>query len=342
MSTSQILLTLFKAYNTKLYKRYYIKNDVNCSLFQSLTHVYSNIITYLNKIVEEKYQNDFNGPYYQNFRNSSRLQNISFREEDINNQHIIEALKYANFLSNDLQNFIQKLCKILLDDININQETDLTLIKYYWLNKFVSVYNELMYNQYRVLNNNQRQELINEINIIIPDKFKIFMNGISTYIGLFYYYLNDINDKKQMEQFILFTNKVYNMIKHKINDNGNVQSIPNNNFNNKSFANTYKTINKINNTLLPEVNEGNTKIITNKYNNTTVDSAYIKDDLVKVCNKRNLNISIYQVKSQLETAIFESLKGYNIKQKAEHLGFVINNDVNENGIKVHIIEHLLK
>jgi len=233
-----------------------------------------------------------------------------------------------------LQNFIQKLCKILLDDININQETDLTLIKYYWLNKFVSVYNELMYNQYRVLNNNQRQELINEINVIIPDKFKIFMNGISTYIGLFYYYLNDINDKKQMEQFILFTNKVYNMIKHKINDNGNVQSIPNNNFNNKSFANTYKTITKVN-----KVN--NNKIITNKYNNTTVDSAYIKDDLVKVCNKRNLNISIYQVKPQLETAIFESLKGYNIKQKAEHLGFVINNDVNENGIKVHIIEMLL-
>ena len=49
-----------------------------------------------------------------------------------------------------------------------------------------------------------------------------------------------------------------------------------------------------------------------------------------------------KLKPQLEKAIFDSINGNNIKSKAHNLGLRINNDVNEKGIKIAIIEYLMK
>jgi hypothetical protein len=346
--TSEILLKMFNMYQNRLYEHYSIKNDVNCSMFQSIRMVYSDVICYLDKIVEEKYKSDYFGSYYQNFKNLTNLQNHSFKKEDIND-NFKKNILYSNYLSHDLQNFIQKICKILLDDININLESELTLIKYYWLNKFIYVYNELMYNQFKLLTMNQRNEFINEINIIIPDKFKIHINGISTYVALFYYYKNEINDKTQMANLILFINKIFNIIKYKFNNNtleynNNFHKVKtiNAEYNNKNIDTTFNI--KNDNKFIGNIKYNNfhkIKIINTEYNNKNIDTTFSKDDYVKICNKKNLNISIYQLKPQLEKAIFDSLDGNNLKGKAYKLGLKINNDVNENGIKFAIIEMLL-
>ena len=59
MSTSDYLYKVFTTYNNRLHVRYFIKNDINCSLFQSLISVYSDTISFMNKTVEDKYKADF-------------------------------------------------------------------------------------------------------------------------------------------------------------------------------------------------------------------------------------------------------------------------------------------
>ena len=309
------------------YNDYYLTQSYNY-LFTELMY------NYLDNQVCNNYKDDFQGPFYQNFKNSVRFNSIKFA--NISDPFYQKDIELSNFFSDNLQNLIKKLCNILMLDYSISIEQDETLHNLYYINKLIIVYIELTRHQYEALELNTRQLFITQFNNFIKlPSGKITINSpfpnimpLSSYLR----YGDNSFGKLSKEEYLEFTkfiDKLYDLIKNKVIQ---INQLPNNDHSNNTPSINNKPDNK------PDYK--NAKKITKLYNNKLYNVS--KDILIKACNIRELNISYAYNKNNLETTLFDSIKGKTLREKAKNLKLSVDEDVNENGLKIAIIENILE
>ena len=96
------------------------------------------------------------------FRDSVFSNTLNYNEISDNNRF---GLKYVDSMNECTKTYIKKICEVILNDnYDINSESDVNIISYYWVLKFMPVYYEIATGAYKILDTGKRYELANKIN----------------------------------------------------------------------------------------------------------------------------------------------------------------------------------